>query len=258
MWLDTKLNELKCNLNILFMRQFIKKLVFGKPEFNFRLQYPAIKNQRLIIKSIWNNEHHNDVSIEKIFRLILASIQFAFPAIYMRHILWKYGYMYQTIAIEIYVILKTLFPLLLLLSGLYKNKILLGVTIYLLVESLCYISALIFISDQIVKSRSYKRSILLLLIDYGMLAFDFAVIYGGFDLLGGKTKNALDYIYFSFITSATIGYGDIYPTTSLGKVIVCFQSIIFLIFVVLVINLFASRAGNELKNYDTDKDRRKT
>jgi hypothetical protein len=245
----------KNHLKNLFMRKFLYKLILGKPEFNIKLPYPAIKNQILIIKSIWNNEHHNDVGIEKIFRLFLSSIQFVFPAIYMRQILWKFGYIYQTVAIEIYVVLKTLFPLLLLLSGLYKNKILLGITIYLLIESLCYISALIFISDQIVKSRSYKRSILLLLIDYGMLAFDFAVIYGGLNLLSDKTKNALDYIYFSFITSATIGYGDIYPTTSFGKVLVCFQSIIFLIFVVLVINLFASRAGNELKNFDEDKHR---
>ncbi len=237
------------------MKHFIYKLFLGKSEFNITLPNPAIKNQCIIIKSIWNNDLHHDVGVEKLFRLFLASIQFLFPAIYMRHLLWKKGYMFQTIAIEIYVLLKTAFPLFLLLSGLYTNKILVGITIYLLIESLCYISALIFLSDQLVKSRSYKRSILLLLIDYAKLAFDFAVIYGGYNLLGNKAQNALDYIYFSFITSATIGYGDIYPTGPQGKMVVCFQSIIFLIFVVFVINLFTSRAGSELKNYDAGEKR---
>src|SRR5258707_6874402 len=105
------------------MRRFIYKLFLGKPKYNITLPHPAITNQRLIIKRIWDNENHNDVGLEKILRLFLASIQFIFPAIYMRHILWKCGYMYQTIAIETYVILKALFPIFLLISGLYVKKV---------------------------------------------------------------------------------------------------------------------------------------
>lgn len=235
------------------MLKLFYKLFLGKPEYNFILKYPAIKNQCLIIRRIWENEEHDDIGIEKIFRLFLASIQFAFPAIYMRQALWKLGYIYQSIAIEIYVILKTLFPFFLLLSGLYNHRLLVYLTIYFLIESLCYICALIFISDQLAKSKSYKRSIILLLIDYVKLAFDFAVIYGGLHLLGEKPKDALDYIYFSFVTSATIGYGEITPAVPLGKILVCLQSVIFLVFVVMAISLFTSRAANELKNFDVSK-----
>lgn len=35
----------------------------------------------------------------------------------------------------------------------------------------------------------------------------------------------IDYIYFSFITASTIGYGDFYPTAAFGKALVVFQSI---------------------------------
>jgi len=235
------------------MRKFLYKLILGKQEYNIPLPYPAIKNQRLIIKRIWNNENHNDVGIEKLVRLFLASVQFLFPAVYMRHLLWRFGYMYQTIAIETYVLLKTAFPLFLLLYGAYTNKWLIILTAYLLIESLCYIMAIIFLSDQLVQSRSYRRSVLLLLIDYVLIALDFAVLYAGLRLLGDKAKSIVDYIYFSFVTSATIGYGDLSPTTNFGKVLVCMQSVIFLVFVALVVSLFTSRASSQMKNFDIDK-----
>jgi hypothetical protein len=240
----------------LYMRNIFYKLLLGKPEYNFGLPHPAIKNQCLILKRIWNNELHDDVGLEKLLRLFLASIQFIFPAIYMRHMLWRAGYMYQTLAIELYVTFKIALPIILLVSGLYVNKLWVGIIIYLLVESLCYIAALIFISDQLVKPRSYKRSILLLVMDYVLIALDFAVIYGGLHLLGEKYKNALDCVYFSFVTSATIGYGEIVPVSSLGKLLVCFQSIIFFVFVVVIINLFSSRIGNELRNYEITNDKK--
>lgn len=208
---------------LLLMNRMIYKFFLGKPEFNIILPFPAIKNQCLIIKRIWNNENNNDVDIEKFFRLFLASSQFVFPAIYMRQAFWKFGFIYQTIAIELYVLLKTIFPLYLVLSGLYTNKYLICLVIYFLIESLCYIAALIFISDQLTKSRSYKRSILLLFLDYVKFAFDFAVLYASFQALGVKAHSALDYIYFSFVTSATIGYGDIAPVNPARKFLVVFN-----------------------------------
>lgn len=235
------------------MRRILYKLLLGKPEYNFKLPYPAIKNQCLIIKRIWNNDAHIDVGIEKLLRLFLATIQFAFPTVYIREVLWRFGYMYQVIGVEFYVLLKIIFPYFLLTTGLYTSKVCVGFTIYLLFDSICYVGSLIFISDQHVKSRSYGRSIILLMIDYIKLTLDFSVIYAGLHLLGDKAKNVTDYIYFSFVTSATIGYGEIVPTVPLGKILVCFQSVIFLSFVVLVINIFTSRAGNELKNYDPEK-----
>jgi hypothetical protein len=236
------------------LNKILYKLLLGKPEYNFIVPHPAIKNQLLIIKRIWNNEEHNDIGLEKLLRLFLASIQFVFPAIYMRHLLWKKGYMYQSMAIELYVVTKTILPIVFLATGLYKNHCCIFIIFYLLAETICYISTLIFVSDQLVKSRSYRRSVLLLFVDYLQIVFDFAVIYGGLNLLKSKADRVLEFVYFSFVTSATIGFGDIFPTTSLGKVLVCFQSVLFLVFVVLFLNFFASRM--EIKDfYDKQKEK---
>ena len=231
------------------MKKILYKLFLGKPEYNFRLPNPAIRNQCLIIKRIWNNEDHNDIGLEKILRLFFATIQFAFPFIYIRHFIWRHGYIYQTIASELYVIMRTILPFIFLYAGLYENKIILCITAYLLIENLCYIVTIIFVADQLVKPRSYSRSIILWLFDYLHIVMGFAVLYAGLHLLGTKANNLLDYVYFSFVTSATIGYGELVPTVAIGKVFVCFQSFIFIVFIVLFLNFFSSRMGHELKDY---------
>lgn len=236
------------------MNQFFYKLFLGKKEYNKQLPYPAIKNQRMMVKRIWDNQERDDVGIEKLLRLFLISIQFIFPAVYMRHLLWKKGYMYQTLAIEAYVLLKTILPIVLLKTGLYHNLFFIFLTFYLLTETICYTATLIFASDQVVKPRSYNRNVLLLFIDYIQIVFDFAVIYGGLNLLSKPGSNILDMVYFSFVTSSTIGFGDISPATPFGKIMVCFQSLLLLVFVVLFLNFFASKAGGK-DYYDIQKEK---
>jgi len=223
------------------------KIFIGKPEYNIHLPYPAVKNQKLIIKRIWNNETHNDTGLEKILRLFLASVQFCFPAIYMRHLLWKKGYMYQSMAIELYVLFKMSLALFFLISGWCQYALCIFIVIYQLFETLFYISTLLFVSDELLKPRSYRRSVLLLIVDYFQINFAFSSIYLGMHILNSNAKTVVEYLYFSFITSATIGFGDIFPVTQLGKIIVCFHSIFFFVFVVLFINYFSSKV--EVKDY---------
>ncbi|MGZ5281445.1 MAG: potassium channel family protein [Bacteroidia bacterium] len=227
------------------MKRFFKKLLFGRPEENIQLEHTTIENQRKNLRKVWNNEQHNDIGLEKILRLFLVAVQFAFPGIYIRDKFGKKGLTWKNLAVEMYVLLKTILPLVFLLTGLYTNIYIVIFIAYLLTETILYVATLIFVTDIFAKPRSYRRSVLLLYFNYLEIVLDFAVIYGGLQLLSNNAISVTDFIYFSFITSATIGYGDIFPVTSLGKIVVSFQSIIFLIFIVLFLNFFSSKVEDK-------------
>ncbi len=232
------------------MNKFLYKLFLGKPEYNLPIRISPYNDYFINLNRIWNNHKHHDVGFEKIVRLLLVSSQIIFPGIHFRTLFWKKGLIYKNVAVEFYVLFKTILPFALLLSGLYKYKIAVIIAAYLLTETIFYVASLIFVSDMFVKPRSYRRNILMLFFNYLEITLSFAVIYAGLRLLRGSAHSVIDYIYFSFVTSATIGYGDYYPTINFGKVMVCIHSILVLAFVVLVVNFFGSKV--EVIHYEED------
>jgi hypothetical protein len=50
-----------------------------------------------------------------------------------------------------------------------------------------------------------------------------------------------DPIYFSVVTSSSIGFGDYYPVTTFAKMLVSIQALFFLTFVVLFLNFFSTK-----------------
>ncbi|WP_459556696.1 potassium channel family protein [Lacunimicrobium album] len=82
-----------------------------------------------------------------------------------------------------------------------------------------------------------------------LLIYGFAVLYA---YLHKYVDNAfsqdeltfLDLIYFSMVTSATIGYGDIAPKASASKCIVMIQIFVSFLFTLFVVSAVASKATN--------------
>ena len=60
--------------------------------------------------------------------------------------------------------------------------------------------------------------------------------------------NIMDYIYFSFITASTIGYGDYYPTATGGKILVVFQSVFCSVYVAIMMSIITSKLLWPAKN----------
>ncbi len=223
------------------MKRILTKLFFGKPEYNKPIRDTAYNLYSKNLIKIWNNEKHHDIGFEKILRLILVAVQIIFPGIHIRNIFGRFGLIKRNVAIEFYVLFKTILPLYFLVSGLYRNVFAVIISTYLLMETICYVASLIFVSDMFVKPRSYRRNILMLFLNYVEIALSFAVVYGGLHLLGDQATSYFDYIYFSIVTSTTIGYGDIHPHTEMGKVIVCIQAVMVVAFIVLFLNFFGSK-----------------
>jgi Ion channel len=229
------------------MKLHPEKLFLGRPHDGDIPSQGSISRRLHNIRAIWNNEFDNDNGIEKVLRLFLAVSQFFFPGLYYKQIFSKKWIAYQDLAVDVYVLFKLSFPFFLLINGLQYNHILFFILILFMVETMLYVPTLIFASDVIARPRSYRRSMLLLFINYTEIIFDFGVIYAHGNYLNTPFVHWFDPIYFSFITSATIGYGDFYPVVPAGKFLVSFQSTLFIIFVALFLNFFSGKV--ESKGY---------
>lgn len=236
------------------MRHFLRKLLLGKITKDDKplLKINPIQKRILNIQSIWNNDHQEDNGIEKIFRLFLSISQLVFPGVYIKYIFSKKNYEYQDIAMDFYIILKLVFPIYILKNNLQDQNILIYIMVYVLLETILYIPTLIFASDMLSRPRSYKRSMLLLFLNYLEIVFAFAVLYTLGDNMNKPFTHWFDAIYFSIITANSVGYGDFYPITPFAKVLVSIQAMFFLSFVVLFLNFFSAKVKN--KGYFDNED----
>lgn len=86
------------------------------------------------------------------------------------------------------------------------------------------------------------QDILAALSVYLQAGLAFAFTYAAIDevapnefLSTGTSEQATDYIYFSFVTMLTIGYGDFTPATDFGKMMVIIQALLGQILLVVLI-----------------------
>jgi hypothetical protein len=223
------------------MKSILKKLLLGNISRIPKPEYNPVQKRIQNIKAIWNNNHQDDTGIEKIFRLFLSSSQLLFPGVYIKYLASLKGYEYRDLALDFYVLLKVSFPLLILIFYWQSYHFVIWIMVYLLLETVLYIPTLIFASDLFSKPRSYKRSMLLLFLNYLEIIFAFGVLYSCGNYLNKPLINWFDAVYFSVITSSSIGYGDFYPATTIGKLLVSAQAILFLFFVILFLNFFSTK-----------------
>lgn len=229
------------------VRDFILILLLGqehsRPTNKLR---PAIENQWLNVKRIWSNEYYNDFGIERIVRLTLALLLFVFPGLYVRHFFGNLGLLGRKLGIEFYVLLKLFLPVIFFKLNLIAYPIVAIISGVMALETVLYLATLIYLSNEFARPISYRRSITTLFINYVEVCLDFAVIYSYCNLAIPNFFNHLlttdlQSIYFSFVTSATVGYGDITTNNPFGQFLIISQIVIFLIFIALFINFFVSK-----------------
>lgn len=229
------------------VKQFIRTLLLGQehsqPTNKLR---PAIKNQWLNVKRIWTNEHYNDFGLERLIRLKLALLLFIFPGLYVRAFFGKFGLLGRKLGVELYVLIKLFLPILFFKLNWTDNLAVAIISGVMAVETVVYLATLIFLSNEFARPISYRRSLTTLFINYIEVCLDYAVIYSYCNFaipnfFKEKLTTGIQAIYFSFATSATVGYGDIVTTNSFGQCLVISQIILFLVFVALFINFFASK-----------------
>jgi Ion channel len=81
-----------------------------------------------------------------------------------------------------------------------------------------------------------------------MFALGFAIIAdAGNDPYFVQTENptAADYVYFSYVTMATVGYGDLTARSSLGRMAAALEGLVGQLYLVTVVALLVSNLGHE-------------
>jgi voltage-gated potassium channel Kch len=86
---------------------------------------------------------------------------------------------------------------------------------------------------------------------YAMIGFAMAAVYRGFDLISGTNflygaETSGDFIYFSFITLTTVGYGDITPATDLAKRLVVVEAFTGQVFLITLVARLVSIWGQPM------------
>lgn len=222
------------------MRKHIRKFFIGSSRRDDDVVVEGLQQHFQKIQSVWEGNLYEDFGIERIFRLFLITVKLLFPGIYLSLIFSRGDYLAKKLIGEFYVLLKTIFPFLILYYGGSTNPVLQILNVYLLIETLIYILNKIYVAEHEYET-AHKRSVLLLFLNYVEVVMAYAVIYASGNHMNLPFHTYLDAIYFSAVSGATIGFGDIHPITQFGKAVVICQTFTSLSFLVLFFNFFGSK-----------------
>lgn len=224
-------------------KQGAKFILVGKSETDNNLSRKpesAVNRQAIHVKEVWYSNNYTDFGIERILRLSLVLVQFIFPGLYIRYLAGKKNVLCRKISNEIYVLIKIFIYACFLCCSPIKRLVF--ICIYLIMDTLCYLLGLIFLEPEYKSpTSSNKRNLILVILNYIEITLGFANIYYHYyhDSIENM-KNSIDALYFSFVTTTTLGYGDMHPLCSSSKVMCAIHSFMSFLFVVFILSVFLS------------------
>lgn len=198
------------------------------------------KKQCSFVLDVWNDDSGEAFGFTRLVRLFLVIQVFIFPNIYIRTIIFYCNKKLIDIVIELVCIIKVMLIIIYLVYCPTYN-VMLYISGYLFLETIFYSLSLVFLEDIYNTPRYPKRSMLLLSFNFIEINLYFASLYYTFQLVGVGSipvQTPVEAFYFSLVTMTTIGYGDIIPLNIIGKYLVIGQSLISLLFMVLIISYF--------------------
>ena len=241
------------------MNQFIKQLFLGYQEKEPYIT-PALKKQKEQLKQMWIGKNYPDYGIERIVRLSCVLSNYLFPTLYIRHYFGeKKGWTGRKMAMDGYTLFNLLIPVLALIFNWHRSAWAFGIVTYFTAGTISYIINLVVLKPEYGQPSSYLRSIMCIFINFIQLVAYFGFAYqfigeSAFSATGESaslTFDSLHAFYYSFVVSATLGFGDITPISTAAILVTILQSFLTILFMYLILTTFIAHIGK--KTYYNDK-----
>ncbi|WP_319403975.1 potassium channel family protein [uncultured Anaeromusa sp.] len=224
----------------------------------------AYKKQFAIVLQIYRRDKDaiDLFGIERGFLLLLAASLLIQPVTFVRWISGYGGYLTRKLAIEVYALAKPFLLLGILLGGYWYYSISLFIAGLCLMDLYVYLLGLIFLSDFYSGPASFKRSLILLFVNLFESVCEFAVLYLGTQSIGTNlvaTTSWSQAIYFSTVTAATVGYGDVSAISGIGRLLVVFQIFTSVVFASVILSSYVGQlfSGGWKKDRNEKKSTRR-
>lgn len=232
------------------MLRLLKKLLLGNPpREDWRPEPEGYRHQWDVLLDVWNSAgSHYSLGLERLARLFLALVEFIYPSVLIRQLTGRLSIYVRKCWIDFYVLLKVAIAAAVLNSA-QLDGLRLALLLYLGSETIFYLLRLVLLSDFSRSIISGRRRIVLLFLNYVEVNLWFASLYFHYGLLQGATTRT-EAIYFSFVTSSTVGYGDYRVVTALGQHVVIAQLLVFVLFVGIVLARFLHEEAKEIDRSD--------
>jgi hypothetical protein len=186
--------------------------------------------------------------IERATLIALSLFVMAMPTMALRWLSGLAGLRARKIAIEFYAVFKPILLILLLWAGFSSRFWAFCIAILFVVDLYAYLLGIILLRGFWVRPASYSRSLILLAFNLVEFVAAFSVIYLHLDCLTSDKHPVTawsDAFYFSAVTAATVGYGDITPSPGIGRLLVTVQILASIGFMAMIVAHFVGNVERE-------------
>lgn len=212
------------------------------------------------IKMIWSGKDPITARLVLLERAALLALCFGMyvtPGFWIRHVGGLWGRRARKAWIDVYAVAKLTLVMFVLYSNWWKHWWVPYVAFYLIADVFISLAGYVFLRKFWQYPYSWGRSVMLLFINFLEYSCWFACIYLSWGLLRindpasnltVQVFNWSDAFYFSVVTAATVGFGDISPSSVSGRRLVTLEILLSLFFMATVVAYFVSNIGREEKD----------